>query len=162
MPRVNFVQCARKDVPNSDIKAGESYYWWKFMKGGKRVSRTRPKPWQLTQSAFLQTLYHIQDDFDHLTADDGLESAVENIISQLEDLRDTQQESLDNMPEQLQSAPTGELLQERIDNIENAVSELQNIEWLDDVEARDMEEYPENDDYWDAKLAEVHDVDLSF
>jgi hypothetical protein len=50
MPRVNFVKKARKAIPSSGIKVGDSYYWWKFRYGGKFVSKERPRQSQLTQS----------------------------------------------------------------------------------------------------------------
>jgi len=46
----------------------------------------------------------------------------------LENLKDETQGSLDNMPESLQSSPTGELLQERVDALDNAISEFEGID----------------------------------
>lgn len=139
MPRVHFVKKARKDVPNSDIKAGESYYWWKFRFGGKRVSRTRPKASQLTQSSFLSTLYDIQDLLASPPQDDSLPDFRDDIVSQLEDLKGECEDSLSNMPDSLQYSPTGELLQERIDALESAISELEGIE-LDEFSASEGSE----------------------
>jgi hypothetical protein len=52
MARAHFVKKARKAIPGTDIKKGDSYYWWKFRFGGKRTSKTAPKASQLTQSEF--------------------------------------------------------------------------------------------------------------
>lgn len=60
------------------------------------------------------------------------EDGIENIKSELECLLDDVQERYDNIPEQLQYAPTGELLQERIENIQCAIGELENI-YIDDI-----------------------------
>jgi hypothetical protein len=49
MPRVHFVKKARKAHGNG-VEKGDSYYWWEFRYGGKRVSKTYPKRSQLTQS----------------------------------------------------------------------------------------------------------------
>jgi hypothetical protein len=57
MPKVNHVKCARKDNPEHDIKAGESYYWWSMMQGSRGVkhySKTYPKRSQLTNSDFFK------------------------------------------------------------------------------------------------------------
>lgn len=35
MARATLVKKARKDIPGTDIKAGDSYYWWAFRFGGK-------------------------------------------------------------------------------------------------------------------------------
>jgi hypothetical protein len=144
MPKVNFVKKARKDI-NSEIKAGDSYYWWKFRYGGKRVSKTPPKPKDLTQSDFLISLYSIEEEIESFSADDkeSFDSQKEDILSQIEDLKTETEDKLSNMPEQLQSAPTGELLQERIDGLEEWYSELEAIECeYDEDELR--EELAEN------------------
>lgn len=79
---------------------------------------------------------------------------VSEIVSTLEDLRDQCQESLDNMPEALQSGDTGQMLQDRIDNLESVIEELNNIDEEDcrseaeEEVATDMGEYdPDSDDY---------------
>lgn len=53
---------------------------------------------------------------------------VSEIVSALEDLRDQCQESLDNMPENLQQGDTGQMLQDRIDNLEAVIEELNQID----------------------------------
>ena len=158
MPRVTFVKSARKD--NNCVKQGESYYWWKFRFGGKRMSKTRPRQSQLTQSAYFSTLYGLAEHIEDYEIVPGEESVVEelrdDIVSQLEELRDETQESRDNMPEALQDAPTGELLGERVDGLESAISEIEGIEepdqWQEVRDAQDewdtwVEAEPDREDY---------------
>ena len=137
MPRVHKVNSARKDYPNHGIKKGDTYYWWKFRFGGKRVSLYYPKRSQLTQSAFLGTIYDIEDDLAAANSESDLQSLVESCISDLEELRDEQEEKRDNMPEQLQDSPTGELLQERYDALDDMITELEGLSFdeLDDDNA---------------------------
>lgn len=162
MPRVTFVKSARKDNPVA--KKGESYYWWKFRFGGKRFSLTYPKRSQLTQSAYFGTLYDLADmieDYEIVPGEmDTVESLRDEVEGELDSLRDECQESLDNMPEALQYAPTGELLQERIDALENAINELGYIEapdqWEDEqerIDAREqwIEDEPVPEDFEDEK-----------
>ena len=139
MPRVTHVKSARKDNPVA--KKGESYYWWKFRYGGKHFSLTRPRPSQLTQSAYFGTLYSLQEEIEEtdLSDEDDWESLVDNIKSQLEDLGSETQDSLDNMPESLQYSPTGELLQERVDACESAVSDIECIDEPEEFEEEDFE-----------------------
>lgn len=59
------------------------------------------------------------------------ESTADEIASALEEIRDQQQDSLDNMPENLQYGDTGTMLQERIDSLECTIDELNNISWED-------------------------------
>lgn len=173
MPRVTHVKSARKDNPVA--KKGESYYWWKFRYGGKRYSLTYPKPSQLTQSAYFGAVYDLIDTINDWSIDPEEEGAVESmrdeIYGSVEEIQSECQDSLDNMPESLQYSPTGELLQERIDACDSAMSELDSVEepdqWQEVRDAREehdewlnnepqREEYPDTDDgqddFKDAKL----------
>ena len=145
MPRVHFVQKARKDNPA--VKAGESYYWWKFRYGGKRYSATRPRQSQLTQSPYFGTVYSLMEEIEDTSVmDEGdLESLRDSIQSQIEDLGQEAQDSLDNMPDSLQYSPTGELLQERVDACETASDEISSI----DIEFDFDEDEPQPEDYDD-------------
>lgn len=134
-----------KTIPRDDtdtifILKGESYYWWQFQKSPKQYSKTRPRASQLTQSVYYSTLYSIVEQIEDFSTDssDDLNNFIENIKYELEDLRDTTQESYDNMPENLQYSPTAELLQERVDSLENVISEIESIDF--DYEEEDEEE----------------------
>ena len=124
MPRVYFVKKARKDNPV--VKKGESYYWWKHAFGPKKFSKERPKASQLTQSSYLSQLYALQEGLsDRFTDFDSLQDELQSLIDDLNQLGDECQDSLDSMPEHLQdSSSSGEMLQERIDAIEMATSEV--------------------------------------
>lgn len=197
MARATFVKAAQRNYTEDEtgieggIKKGQSYYWWKFRRGGKRFSLTQPKPQQLTQSAFYSTLYDIGDMIGELEGDDSLQSTIPDVISALEELRDETQGSLDNMPDSLQQGPTGELLQERIDGLESAISTLKDIDLSDfdreEFDREDVENEREDDEseedyearmreaeeehkaeqdrleqeHWEGCLQEAQDVDLS-
>ena len=150
MPRVNFVKKARKDI-SDEIKAGDSYYWWKFRYGGKRVSKTPPKPKDLTQSDFLISVYNIEEEIENFMASDkdSFDSQKEDILGQIEELKSETEDKLGNMPEQLQYAPTGELLQERIDGLD---------EWYNELESIDFE-YDEDEIREEVKEEGIEDVD---
>jgi len=137
MARTHYVKKARKDVPNSDIKKGESYYWWKFRFGSKHTSRTPPKQSQLTQSEFLGTIYDIEDRISGLDYDD-LESEIPDIISELENLREECEEKRGNMPEQLQDSGSGEMLQNRSDSVQEMIDELEGIDIDIDIDEEDI------------------------
>lgn len=163
MARVTHVKAARKTIPETTcgikggVSVGQSYYWWKFKRGGMRYSMTPPKRSQLTQSAFYSAVYSLEDDvIGNATADDGLESTRDDIVSALEEIRDQCQESLDNMPEGLQQGSTGELLQERIDAMDSAISEFEGMSF--DVSDKDGDET--EDDFWQGKLEELQNVSI--
>lgn len=129
MARYTFVKAARNDIPSIGVKRGESYYWWEFRFGGRHYSKTQPKRSQLTQSAFYSTLYDIQDQMSDAPCDEGLESFVEDIISELESLRDDCQSNFDNIPKSLQSGSSGELLEERVRELEDRIDQLQSLDF---------------------------------
>lgn len=130
MPRVTHVKAARKDNPV--CKKGQSYYWWKFPYGRRLYSLTYPRASQLTQSAYFGTAYDLIDEASSFQPMPGEEGVIEDFAADLSDqitqLADECQESLDNMPESLTYAPTGELLQERIDACQAAADEVSAIE----------------------------------
>ena len=121
------------------INRGESYWTWSFMYGGTYYSKTQPKPSQLTSSEFLSTVYGIQEEIDEWNPSDvtDVEEFVDDIKNRLEELRDETQDKLDNMPYQLQDADTGQLLQERIEALENALNEFECLDELEYEEPTD-------------------------
>ena len=161
------------------IHAGESYYTWCFYGGQPIYSKTKPRPSQLTQNPFKSELYSIQErieDFAHDGEPENVAEFLEEIRESLEGLRDTCQDSLDNIPEQLQEATAGEILQERIDNLDSAISDLESIDtdFESQLDEETDREETETDEDWeqrledektewcDYKLGEIQGVDLSF
>ena len=157
MARPNFVKKARKDIAGTDIKAGDSYWWWSFRFGGKRYSKTQPKRSQLTQSSFYSQIYDLEDrGFSGASLDD-LESERDEMVADLENLRDECQSSLDNMPDSLQYSPTGELLQARIDGLESTADQFQSVDFdFDDNGDTSLEDFIED------KRNELSDVSFEY
>jgi len=142
MPRVH-VQKARKDYPQFNITKGDTYYWWKFRYSGRCMSKTYPKPSQLTQSEYVQRICEIQESAsEQLSAFmelEDLQSVVESIASDIRDLAQEQEDKLSNMPDQLQQAPTGELLQERADNCNQVADDLESMDFSKEDDETDEE-----------------------
>jgi hypothetical protein len=145
MPRVTHVKAARKDNPV--CKKGESYYWWKFRYGGKRYSLTRPRPSQLTNSAYYGTVRSLVEQVEDASPEDydGFIALRDEIGCALEELGQETQDSLDNMPDALQYSPTGELLQNRIDACESGQSDAECVEPEDEDEPTEDEFSSEED-----------------
>ena len=144
MAKAHFVKKARRPVPEANINVGGSYYWWAFMSGGrggaKRYSLTPPKQSQLTQSEFWSAVYSLQERPAPSDLDD-VECEIEDLRSELESIMDETQSKLDNMPEGLQQGDSGQLLQERIDACENAISELDSVDFsFDEPDTEGMDE----------------------
>jgi molecular chaperone DnaK (HSP70) len=133
MTKVNFVKSARKEYKDSFtgeiIKAGESYYWWAFRFQPRKISKTPPKPSQLTQSEFLQAIYGIQEEIDSMKTDAMILGQLDTIKEEIESLRDETEDKLNNVPDNLQNSQTAELLQSRVDSLQ---------EWIDNLEGIDI------------------------
>lgn len=156
MPRVTFVKKAQKAQGScgkcqEKIAIGDSYRWWKFRYGGRRVRCAKPecapKASDLTQSAFYSQLYSIQDALD--AAIDA--RSVDDLRAVGDDLRSLGDECSDNrsnMPDALQYSETGELLETRseecsskADEIDSAADELEGIttDWQEYAEEESLE-----------------------
>lgn len=154
MANAHFVKSARKDYPDDGIKKGESYWWWAFMVGGrggaKHRSKTQPKPSQLTQSEFMSTVLSVEEDLGAATSDmtnDELNTLVEDARSELETLRDETQEKFDNMPDGLQQGDTGQLLEGRVESVDEMISDLEQL---------NLE--PENDDERQSLVVDIQNI----
>ena len=128
-------------------------HWWKFRRGGKRVSKTPPRRSQLTQSAFYGAMYDAEDDV--LSALGALESdgsldlvadALDNAAQMVRDQADECDEKYNNLPDNFQQGGTGELLQNRsercqelADALEQAASDVRDIDLTEEAES-DAEE----------------------
>lgn len=153
------------------VSKGQEYYRWSFNFGPTYVSLTYPKRQQLTQSDFLQQAYDIEDALSEFSTEnvEEIESFIEEKKEEIQSLLDETQEKLDAMPESLQYSPTGELLQERIDGLENAINELDNIDVNfdeyepddDDDEEAQEEKRDEYTQEWVAgKVGEINEISL--
>lgn len=157
MAKVHFVKSARKDNPVA--KAGESYYWWKPMVGGrggaKRYSKEPPRPSQLTQSEFLSAAYAAQESLDEAKDADAFRAVAEEV----RELGDETQGKYDNMPEGLQQGDTGQLLEERASQCNERADQIESA--ADDLETK-MTEREELRQAWsdyDAALADYDEED---
>lgn len=154
------------------VPKGASYFTWSINYGGTFISLTRPKQSQLTSSPFLSTAYDINERLAAVEADDPDEitSIVEDFKSEIEELMETTQDSLDNMPDGLQQGSTGELLQERIDACQEAIDNLDNID-LDfeeyepdeeeDVDEEAQKSIEQREEWVNEKIAEIQDCGIN-
>lgn len=123
MTRLHHVKRARKDNPA--VKAGESYYWFKFFRGPKHYSATRPSRSQLTESPFFSRLYEIQDSMSDVYNEEDAQGLVEDLT----DLVDMCQESLEVMPENFQTAgEVGEILLVLV-LLQEWIQAIEDLEW---------------------------------
>ena len=171
MAKIKRVEKSRKEVTcgkcRKVIPVGSSYIYAEPYMRPKMIRCTECglKAWETSGSDFVQTLGSIQDDWrENYDIEGGAESDIKDA---LEELRDAAEESLDNMPESLQEGPTGEMLQERIDMLEDAMNELDNVTCFDDVldEKKDDEDVlqdfkSDNDIDDDAELTDEQQGDF--
>lgn len=122
------------------IPAGSTYYEWTFYKCPTIRSLTKPKPSQLTRSEFLSTVYSWQENISESVEIEDVEAFISERIDEINTLRDETEDKLYNMPEQLQYAPTGELLQNRMDSLDEMISELEAITIDEDSDLEEVNE----------------------
>lgn len=156
MARIERIQSARKEHKCSKcgnvIAVGQPYLKATPYKRSPiiRCTTCGLKSYETSGSEYVREVGSIVEDWRENY--ELNESTAEDIASALEELRDQQQESLDNIPEQLQEGETGTMLQERIDSLESVIDELNSISWDDcaseaegEVES-EMEYDPEAED----------------
>lgn len=98
--------------------------------------------WEVTTSDYQLRLGEIA----YRWQDGGVdESSIDSVLSDLESLRDNTQDSLDNIPENLQDSPTAELLQERVDNLESVIGEVESID-LDELKSEVVSDFEDNEE----------------
>lgn len=136
MAKVQVIKKSRKEYKCSKcgevIPIGSRYYKGEINFGPTiiRCSDCGLKSYEVTTSDWVMNVGQLLDTWssEYTICEDG----VNDIISAIEEIRDEQQDRLDQMPEQLQeSSAAGELLSERIDACENAISDLESIDYED-------------------------------
>lgn len=169
MARINTVNKSRKEQICGNCKniipVGSRYYYIDFYSGrhSVRCEKCGFKPYETTENPYLQSLYQIQYDYSEKldeATEETLEDIVQDIVSDLENLRDEVQERFDNIPEQLQDGDAGSLLQERIDSLESAISDIENEDFTYFDDWREENGWGEDDfESWCEEQGYTDDVD---
>ena len=131
MARVHFVKKAAKAYKAAGIEKGDSYYWWQNFRGPKQMSKEKPKPSQVASSDYERGVLSAIESLETWQGP-WEESDRDDLVSELEALMEEEQSKLDNMPEGLQQGDTGQLIQSRIDDLDNWIGELSIIEFPED------------------------------
>ena len=130
MAKLNVVKACRKAQGicgkcMTEIKVGDGYVWWQFYQGPLMRRCTKPECQpdrkELVSSAFERSRMELEERLAAITEPWD----VDDIIADIEALKDECESSLDNMPEGLrESSDSGVLLQERMDALETWAEEL--------------------------------------
>lgn len=128
MTKVNHVTAA-KDYPEKGIKKGEKYYLWQHFRQPRQMSKERPKPSQVAASEYERTLLSIVEQLGECDESFWGEEDRDNLVSELEQLRDAEQEKFDNMPEGFQQGDTGVAIEEHVSALDEWISELESIDF---------------------------------
>lgn len=129
MARVHHVKSSRKEYRcskcGSIIPVGSPYVYGSVFRRRSPVRRCLKcglKSYELSTSEYTKSIGAIVEDWER---DYGVEDGVWLAIAgALQEVLDETQESFDNIPYQLQDGDTGNLLQERIEQLEQAIQEL--------------------------------------
>jgi hypothetical protein len=143
--KVYKVLKARRAIPGV-IAVGDTYYWWKFRRGGKRFSKTYPKPSQLTMSEFWSTVLEWSE---RSRPDaDGIEGYLDDLKSEVDTFKSEQEDKLSNMPDALQEGDTGQMIQGRVDALEDLHSNLDSIDTEIDDDLSDEAKEERLEEIW--------------
>jgi hypothetical protein len=172
MPKAIFVKKAQKpnsvvsqadiDRANNPKEPGDetaaSYYHWSMKtaySSVKRLSKTPPKPSQMTLSEFWSQVYELQEDFESRAADfDDIESMKDDAASRIREIGEECREKFENMPEGLQQGSSGELLEQRADSCEEAADAIESLDQPDESDFDNPDEFEEGSDDFEAALEE--------
>lgn len=148
MGKVSVIKKSRKEYKCSKcgkvIPTGSTYYKGEINFGPTivRCSNCKLESWEVTTSDYQlaagEIVYRWKENYGEA------EAAIDNIVSDLQDLADDLEGRLDNMPEGLQEGDIGQLLQERIDTLESVISDLECIDidsMKDDISSVFAEEH---------------------
>lgn len=145
MPKVHHVKRARKPIADHGINVGDSYYWWKFRYGGKHVSKTAPRPSQLTQSDFLSEILALEESIQDAignfeSALEDMKSAIGEAADRVRDMASECEEKASNVEDRFPGgSPTIDLLNERASKCEEVADALESIS-LDDIDTSFVDE----------------------
>lgn len=129
MAKVNYVKASKKEYVCSKcgktIPVGSPYYWGKMFRRRTPIRRCvscRLNHYELSSSSYVQSVAPIVEEWEKLY---GVEDGVwDSIAGDLQGVLDEVEESLENIPYQLQDGDVGTLLQERKEQLESVISEL--------------------------------------
>lgn len=144
MGKVVRVKNSRKEWKCSKcgnvIPAGSEYLKGElnFARPIIRCCKCGLESWEVTTSDYQlsvgEVVYRWHENYE------PTEEGRDSIVSDLEDIKSDLEDRLDNMPEGLRDGDTGCLLQERIDSLDSAIDELNDIDFDDDDSEEDEEE----------------------
>lgn len=132
MTKLHHVKKAMKDYPKAGIKKGDSYYWWQHFRGPRLMSLTKPKPSQIASNDYDSTGLALVEGLQEWGDEPWTEEDRDELVSELETLRDEQQDSYDNLPQGLQQGDVGVMLEERVSALDEWIGELEGISFEDE------------------------------
>lgn len=162
MGKVQVIQKSRKEYRCNKcgkvIPVGSKYYRGEINFGPTiiRCVDCGLQYWEVTTSDWelrVGELLHRWEE-NYGVSEDTVCWCEDNIVQEIESIRDDQQESLDNMPENFQYGEIGDILQTRIDACDNCLDELYDID-LDDIKYNALEEFDIDGEYENKEFREV-------
>lgn len=120
------------------------------------------KSYEVTTSEYVRSVGHIVEDWRESYSSNV--PGIDDLVSDLEEIRSDLEEKLDNMPDGLRDGDVGCLLADRIDNLNSAISDLESIdesEVMEEVWSMISDDFDEEDeDNWNGIDAYLSDEDI--
>ena len=112
------------------------------------------KNYEVTTSDYVKRVGRIVEDWN----EDFMSSEYDSIADELQDISDDLTENYTNMPENLHESETGQLLQERIDMLDEVIQNLRDID-EDTIKQNAIDEHDWGDEEPPMSLFEVDEND---
>ena len=133
MGKISKIEKSRKEYKCSEcgklIPIGSSYLKGilNFSKPIIRCLNCGLESWEVTTSEYKLQIGRIVNKWqkDYEISEEGLQSIIQDLYDVLSDIEC----KYDDIPENLQESPTGELLNDRMDGLQNCINELENISY---------------------------------
>jgi hypothetical protein len=139
MPKIHHIKKAPKANKAAGIKKGQEFWSGECVNDyfkTRRVWTSPPTAWQLAELEFVEDVLSIQQDMYAARPKDvsDLEDMRDLWVEQIREIADACRETLDNLAEDLRQGPTGQLLEDRADDMDQWVVEVEAVEidWDDD------------------------------
>ena len=136
MGKVVFIKKSRKEYKcgkcGSVIPAGSPYYKGELfrMRPMVRCTSCKLKHYEVTTSDYITAVGKIVEEWQEYY---GIgEDTIGEIVDALYEIHNTCEENYDNIPDQLQEGAAAMLLQERMEELDGAISDLESIDDWDD------------------------------
>lgn len=122
---IHCSKCGKPILPGETYLKAEPYMGPAII----RCTSCGLKGYETSGSSYIQQIGALVECWRDTYGD--MTTAAEDIVSELEDIKSDLEDRFYNIPEQLQDGAAGSMLQERMDEIDDVISELESVDYYE-------------------------------